>query len=93
MQVRRRLLISGKVQGVGFRAAAAAEAYRLGLTGWVRNLRDGRVECAVQGPEETVARFVSWCRVGPPGSRVEGVQVQEVAVEAGEEGFVVRPTV
>lgn len=64
------LFISGRVQGVFFRAEAQGEARRLGLTGWVRNLPDGRVEVVAQGPKEKLEKFIEWCRHGPPGAHV-----------------------
>lgn len=68
------LLISGRVQGVGFRDALQREAERLGLRGWVRNRRSGEVEALAQGPEDAVAALVDWARRGPPAARVEAVE-------------------
>ena len=74
-RVRAHLHISGRVQGVGFRASTVAEARRLeGITGWVRNLADGRVEAVIQGPREKVDALVKWCRTGPSSAEVTGVQ-------------------
>jgi acylphosphatase len=72
-----RVLVFGLVQGVFFRVSARNEALRLGLTGWVRNRRDGSVEAFFQGPPEAVERAVAWCRRGPTGARVETVEVSE----------------
>ena len=69
------LYISGRVQGVFFRANTQDEARALGLTGWVRNLADGRVEVVAEGEEEKLKRLITWCRKGPPGARVQDVQV------------------
>ncbi len=69
--------ISGRVQGVWFRAYTKEEAERLGLKGWVRNLPDGRVEAVFEGDEEAVEAMVRWCQVGSPHSKVTGVEVQE----------------
>jgi acylphosphatase len=69
-----RLRISGRVQGIGFRDALRSEALRLGVTGWVRNLADGRVECVVQGKPDDVAALLEWARRGPPAARVERVE-------------------
>ena len=69
----RRLSIHGRVQGVGFRWALSAEATALGLTGWVRNRRDGSVEALVCGAPAAVAALTAWARRGPPGARVERV--------------------
>jgi acylphosphatase len=69
----RHLLVTGRVQGVGFREATRAEAERLGLSGWVRNLADGRVEAVATGPDPAVTALVAWCARGSPSARVEGV--------------------
>ena len=74
-----RLVISGRVQGVAYRANARAEAQRLRLVGWVRNLDDGRVEALAEGERETLEAFVAWSRRGPRAARVD-----DVAVERGE---------
>jgi acylphosphatase len=64
--IRVHLYISGRVQGVFYRRNAMQEAKRLGLTGWVRNLPDRRVEAVAEGDEKLVEEFISWCRKGPP---------------------------
>lgn len=75
MQVRTiRLLISGRVQGVGFREALQREAERLSLRGWVRNRRSGEVEALVQGPAQAVAALQDWAHRGPPAARVLRVE-------------------
>jgi acylphosphatase len=75
--IRRRVLISGMVQGVAFRAYTRDVARRAGVYGWVRNLRDGRVEAVFEGEEDKVNAVVDWCRKGPSLSRVEEVRVRE----------------
>lgn len=75
--VRRRILISGMVQGVAFRYYTRAKARQAGATGWVRNLPDGRVEALIEGTPEVVADVIAWCRKGPPASRVDHVTVHE----------------
>ena len=70
------LRISGKVQGVGFRAAMYRQAVRLNITGWVRNRKDGVVEAVIQGPVKTVAEMLVWARRGPCGARVDQVEVK-----------------
>lgn len=69
------VVVDGRVQGVGYRQACAATARRLGLAGWVRNRRDGRVEAVFEGPGGQVARMVDWCRSGPPMAAVTGIEV------------------
>jgi len=85
-----RVLISGRVQGVFFRATAAREAGRLGLTGWIRNLPDGRVEGAFQGPDDALDEVVAWCGSGRAPGRVTGVEVEPEVLEPGERDFQVR---
>jgi len=66
--------ISGRVQGVFYRASTYEKARELGLEGWVRNLPDGRVELFCQGPSEQVDRLLEWCKVGPPAARVHAIE-------------------
>jgi len=73
--VRARLLISGVVQGVGYRWSCRREGHGLGLTGWVRNLPDGRVEAVIQGTREQVERMIRWCYRGPEEARVTDIAV------------------
>lgn len=76
MTARAHIVISGRVQGVAFRIATVEEADRLGgLRGWVRNLRDGRVEAIAEGERSKVEALVAWCHHGPPPARVTDVQV------------------
>ncbi|TMA27228.1 MAG: acylphosphatase [Deltaproteobacteria bacterium] len=70
------LLISGRVQGVFYRASAQQEALRLGLTGEIRNVPGGDVEAVVEGPKERIEEFIGWCRRGPPAAQVEDVRVR-----------------
>lgn len=72
-----RVLISGKVQGVYFRAYTKEEADRLGVKGWVRNLPDGRVEALFEGEESLVEEMIKWCHKGSPYSVVTNVEVIE----------------
>ena len=90
MRVARRYLISGRVQGVGFRYFTEAAAAREGLHGWVRNLPDGRVEIDVEGEAEAVERFERHVRHGPPGARVSDVHVDDAVPHRRESGFSVR---
>jgi acylphosphatase len=75
MRVARKLVISGRVQGVGFRWFTQEAASREGVTGWVRNLPDGRVEALVEGDVEAVTRVERALRSGPRGARVDDVNV------------------
>ena len=68
--IRVRLIVRGRVQGVWFRDSTRREAVSLGLAGWVRNLPDGSVETLIEGPEDQVRRLVSWCGKGPPSAEV-----------------------
>ena len=72
---RAHVYISGRVQGVGFRWNTQAMAQRLGLTGWVRNLWDGRVEAVFEGKEVAVREAVGWCHRGERPARVEDVKI------------------
>jgi acylphosphatase len=88
--VAKRLLVTGVVQGVGYRQWVVSEARRHGLTGWVRNRRDGSVEAVVAGAAEAVAQLIEAARRGPPAARVEHVQVEDAEGEFS--GFDWRPT-
>jgi acylphosphatase len=81
-----RVRISGRVQGVFFRASCADLARDLALDGWVRNRPDGDLEAVFQGSDEAVERIVSWCRTGPPSARVNTVEVSDEPVFEGD-GF------
>ena len=87
MGTAQRLLISGRVQGVGYRAWAVRQATLLGLAGFVRNLGDGRVEAVVQGPEEPVRRFIEACRHGPRLARVDGLEAAPTMAAGPLHGF------
>jgi acylphosphatase len=73
--VTRHLLIAGRVQGVGFRDALCDEAKKNGVTGWVRNCRDGRVEAVLQGSPAAIEATIGWARRGPPTALVASVEV------------------
>lgn len=78
-----RVFVSGHVQGVGYRDWTVVTATRLGLDGWVRNRRDGRVEAVFAGPAETVERMLAACRSGPAAARVEAVDIAMQDAEPG----------
>ncbi len=88
-QLRRRVIVHGRVQGVAFRYATRERAQALGASGWVRNRSDGAVEAVFEGPAEVVEAMLAFCRRGPPAARVERVDVHEEAPEALR-GFEVR---
>ncbi|MBP8591309.1 acylphosphatase [Candidatus Shapirobacteria bacterium] len=71
------LFVSGRVQGVGFRMFTKIKAENFGLSGWVRNLKDGRVEATLVGPEEKIEEMLSWLKHGPPLAEVEEVKIEE----------------
>jgi acylphosphatase len=75
VSVTRHLLITGRVQGVFYRESMRMRAEALGVTGWVRNLRDGAVEAVIQGEEDSVAELIAWCRIGPPAAAVSKVEI------------------
>ena len=75
-KVRLRVLISGRVQGVFFRASTRDEARARGLTGWAKNLPDGRVEAVFEGDKRVVENMLAWCRQGPPYAYVDHVEVE-----------------
>jgi len=87
--VRRRVLVSGRVQGVWYRSSAEREAARLGLGGFARNLPDGRVELAVEGPPAAVEALIQWARIGPPRARVDRVDIEDQPPR-GERAFYAR---
>ena len=90
MSVTLHLRIYGRVQGVGFRQYTQREARRRGVTGWVRNRKDGSVEAILQGPQEAVDTVLKWVRHGPPSATVTDVQVSEGT--GVYSGFEQRPT-
>jgi acylphosphatase len=90
MRVARRYVISGRVQGVGFRFFIEAAAVREGVHGWVRNLHDGRVEIAAEGEAEAIERFERSVRQGPRGARVDDVEVDQQPPSGHTTGFAIR---
>jgi ADP-ribose pyrophosphatase len=87
-----RVVVAGRVQGVGFRDGMARFATRAGASGWVRNRRDGTVESLVQGAPAAVDSVIAWARRGPPAARVTSVEVASDAYEAALRGFDIRST-
>lgn len=82
-----RAIISGRVQGVSYRASTVDEARRLGLIGWVMNRRDGSVELEAEGPPEQIAALLAWCAHGPPAARVDRVATEELAATGADTTF------
>jgi acylphosphatase len=96
VQAIRHVVIHGRVQGVGYRVFTEYAALDRGLTGWVRNRRDGAVEAVFAGPPEAVAAVIEACRRGPPGARVDAIEERQGTVGEsemrGREQFAVLPT-
>ncbi len=88
-----RLLIKGRVQGVGYRAWTMHSAQPLGLAGWVRNLKDGSVEALAHGPEQVVERLIAACQQGPSFAEVTDVKSEYIEADKIPVGFEQLPTV
>jgi len=80
MKSRIHVMISGRVQGVWFRANTKDKAEQLGLNGWVRNTHDGDVEAVFEGEQEQINEMLKWCHQGPPMARVDNVKVEKQPV-------------
>jgi len=85
-----KMVISGKVQGVYYRASTEKEANRLGLGGYARNLPDGRVEVIAEGSPEELQQLHKWCQEGPPAAKVTGIEVEEQRANGEFHNFGVR---
>jgi acylphosphatase len=93
MLVRAHLFIRGRVQGVFFRQSMKDVATHFGVRGWVRNLPDGRtVEAVLEGEEEAVKKVIEWAHYGPPGAKVEKVEVLYEEYKGEFDGFSILPT-
>ncbi len=90
MDVRAHVFISGRVQGVFFRSYTRKTAIELGIRGWVRNLRDGRVEAVFEGERDKVNKMISWCNKGPPPAKVTSVDLKWEEYKGEFDGFDVR---
>jgi acylphosphatase len=88
-RVRRRVIVSGRVQNVWYRDSCRSEALARGVGGWVRNCSDGSVEAVFEGSQDSVDQMIAWCRVGPPRALVNEIDVIPEPVQA-EDGFVIR---
>lgn len=85
MRVGRQIIVKGKVQGVNFRYHTRRQAQRLGLSGTVENLSDGRVMLLAEGKPGDLDAMVDWCRIGPDSARVEGIEVADCPVQGFRE--------
>ena len=88
--LRVRLKITGRVQGVYYRAATLQQAQNIGLTGWVMNCPDGSVEAIAEGAKPKLEEFISWCQRGPSDARVTQVEVRWETAENKFDGFTIR---
>lgn len=88
-KIRAHVLVSGRVQGVAYRACTVEMATELGVAGWVRNLPNGKVEAVFEGPEDPVEDMVAWCQQGPPAAVVKNVEVEYEEPE-NLQGFEIR---
>ena len=84
------IVVSGRVQGVGFRYATVREARRFNLVGWTRNTSDGAVEVVAEGELDGVRALIAWCHAGPPGAGVAAVRHSEVPCDGRLDDFTVR---
>jgi len=75
VKIRAHVFITGRVQGVFFRTETSREAKRHGVNGWVRNLPDGKVEAVFEGEEQNVKKVIEFCRCGPPGAKITGIDI------------------
>lgn len=91
-RVRARVVAQGRVQGVGFRAFLRSQATRRGLSGWVRNLSDGRIETEVEGASVLVDEFIQALKSGPPLAHVQDIRVEWISPDArGSSDFIIIP--
>lgn len=80
-----RAIVSGRVQGVSYRASTAKQAGQLGLVGWVRNLSNGNVELEAEGEPPAIDALLQWCKHGPPAAAVDDVRVEELTPIGGDQ--------
>ena len=89
-KVRKHVYLSGKVQGVGFRAFTKRTAHGLGINGWVKNLADGRVEAVFSGAKEKVAKILEEVQKGPSFARVDNIEIEDETYQGEYNNFQVR---
>ena len=87
MKVRAKVTVQGSVQGVFFRQSTCEMAGQIGVSGWVMNLPDGRVEAVFEGEESLVEKALAWCQSGPPAAKVTSIEVEWEAFRGEFEGF------
>ena len=92
MPLQARLVITGRVQGVGYRDWTMITARRLGLSGWVRNRTEGAVEALIVGDDQAVGEMIDACRRGPTMARVDNVDIEPVDLDVLPQGFTQLPT-
>ena len=85
--------VFGRVQGVYYRASTLKKATSLGLTGWVRNRLNGSVEILATGHEKKIQDLIEWSQQGPPASKVERIEIDDVELRSHHEGFTIESTV
>ena len=84
------VIISGRVQGVWFRANTKQKAEQLGLTGWVRNTLDGKVEAVFEGEEININKMIKWCNTGPPLAKVKNVDINKLSSTNNYDSFIIK---
>jgi len=84
------VVISGRVQGVWFRANTKQKAEQLGVTGWVKNTADGKVEAIFEGDKKHIQEMIDWCHQGPPSAQIEQVEITEQSLSNGFDGFSIK---
>ncbi len=89
MRTRIHVIISGKVQGVWYRASTKQKADELGVLGWVRNMADGNVEAEFEGEKEALDKMIAWCWIGPPRAQVTDIKMLPLQSDAKFTGFMV----
>ena len=87
---RAHIFISGRVQGVCYRAFTRELAYNLDLNGWARNLNDGRVEALLEGEKQVIEQAIKKCYIGPPGARVTDIEVRWETFVGDQKSFMIR---
>jgi len=90
MKLNVHVIVSGRVQGVWFRVNTKQKAEQLGVTGWVKNTHDGRVEAIFEGEESSIKEMIEWCHRGPPQAKIDNVEIDDQMPTNGFDGFSIR---